>query len=339
MLNRTRTAAPTPTSSGPTSLLALVAGQFTSAVTAVWPAPHTAFLTAPAARRHLFCLALALGRRPGPHGELILAGRLRTAIAATLGPAPAGLARALGRLGEVAWPAPDYRRLLALLADGSAARLLHHAERIAPETVRRLDALPGPMTGALRLAGQLNDEGVRALGEAHQALRFRDGEAAARAAAARWSRAGSVHALFEAVRDDLYPEPAAPPHPGTPRLRPLASKAALREAARRFGNCLADQLPYAASGWSAFYEWLGEPGAVVEVARDHVFGWRLEQARLAGNAAVPETMREAIVGDLALMGVHVGRSGWELDRALTAAAADGFRLRPVEAVLEETFGE
>lgn len=339
MFNRIPAAAPPSVRVGPTSLLKLVAGDFAGAVDRLWPAPHTAFVTAPAARRHLACLALALGRRERTLHERLLAERLRRAIPAAVGEPPAGLERALGRMGEVAWTAEDYRVLLRVLAAPRAAKALRHATVIEAGVVRRLAALPEPMGEAAHLALELTDDGVCALAEAYAALRFRSGEAAAARAAARWARCGSARAMFEAVRDDLAPEPLAPPHPGTARLTPLRSKAEIRAAARRFRNCLADRVPHAVTGWSAYYLWDGPPAGVVEVTRDHIFGWRLEEARLADNAAVPEAVRDALAGELALMGVHVGRSGWELDRALSVDVGRAYCLRPAEEVLAEAFGD
>lgn len=339
MFNRTGGAANALIRAEPTSLLKLIAAEFADAVSCVWPAPHAEFLTAPAPRRHLVCLGLALGRDMAALGELALTGRLRWAIRAVVGDeGPAGLERALSRLGETAWTPEDYRALLRLLADPKAAKVLRHAAAIDAETVRSLSRMPPPMGEAAGLALTLGREGVAVLREAFEALRFRSGEAAALAAAGRWAQARSAKALFEAVRDDLYPEPAAPPHPGTARLKPIRSKRALREAARRFRNCLRDHTPYAASGWSAYYEWAGPPAAVVEISRDAIFGWRLEQARLASNAAVPEAIREELVSELALMGVHVGRSSWELERALTAPDGRAYPLRPVEEAVAEAFG-
>lgn len=339
MFNRIAAVAAAPQRVEPTSLLMLVAGEFAPRVARRWPGAHAEFLTAPAARRHLVCVALAFGRDLAALGETLLRGRLRRAIPAAVGDAaPAGLGRALGRLGEVAWASDEYRMLLRLLAQPKPAKVLRHAASIEADVVRRLALLPPPMGEAAALALTLSGDDVAVLREAYDVLRFRVGESRAGAAAAGWAAAGSAKALFEAVRDDLYPEPEPPPHPGTARLRPLASKAALKAAARRYRNCLGDQLPYAASGWSAYYEWVVAPGAVVEVSRDAMFGWRLEQARLASNEPVPEAVREAIVSELALMGIHVGRSSWELERALAAAGGRAFPLRPVQDAVAEAFG-
>lgn len=323
----------------PTSLLTHLAGEFALQVARLWPAPHAEFVTAPTPRRHLVCIAFALGRDVAALADLLLEGRLKQAVAAVAGDRAPGLQRAVERLGEAAWPADAYRKLLALLADPKAAKALRHAETIDLDFVARLSALPPPMAGAVHLALELDREQVGLLREAYDVLRFRTDAAEAAQIVAGWSRFETTKALFSGVRADLCPEPAPPPHDGTPRLKPLATKAALRDAARRFRNCLGDQAPpYAASGWSVYYEWTGHPAAVVEICRDHIFGWRLEQARLPGNEPVPEAVRDEIVSELSLLGVHVGRSGWELDRALDMFEGHRYPVRPIEHAVAEVFG-
>ncbi|HEY8574397.1 hypothetical protein [Phenylobacterium sp.] len=339
MLIKTAGAPLVPAKAEPTSLLKLVAGEFAGRIAALWPAPHTAFVTAPAPRRHLLCMALAFGRDVAALADALLGVRLKHAIPAALGATPHGLPRALTRMGDVAWPADAYAKLLDLLAEPRAAKMLRHAEVIEAEAVRRMAELPAAMSQGVPLEIAVSSDAARVLRDAYEALRMRSGAAAADAAAQRWVRAGSAARLVEIVRDDLYPEPAAPPHSGTPRLAPLATKAAMRAAAQRYRNCLRDQIPHAASGWSAHYEWTEAPGAIVEVTRDAIFGWRLEQARMADNAPVPEPLREAIAAELALMGVHVGRSSWELDRALDALTGNAYRLRTAEESIGEAFGD
>lgn len=75
------------------------------------------------------------------------------------------------------------------------------------------------------------------------------------------------------------------------------------------------------------------------IARDHVFGWRMDEARTFRNAAVPADVREDILSDLSLMGVHVGRSGWSLDRLLRDDVGRGYRYWPVEEDVAEAFGD
>lgn len=337
MLHRAPGDSPAPVRAEPTSLLKLVAGEFALRVARLWPAPHEPFLTASSARRHLICLAFALGRDVASHGPTVLDRRLPAAIAAAIGAPAPGLSRAIGRMGECAWSGEAYRGLMRLLADPKAAKVLRHAERIEQEMVEQLAVLPPPLAGAAALAMRLDRRQVELLIEAYEALCFQSGETHAAVVAARWSRFETPKALFAAVKADLCPEPARPPRAGGFRLRPLTSKRDFAQAARRYRNCMVDQTPFAASGWSAYYEWTGAPGAIVEIGRDHIFGWRLEQARLADNEPVPYELREQIVSELALMGVHVGRSGWELDRALSGFAGD-WRPPSVEEVVAEAFG-
>lgn len=331
--------APVPARAEPTALLTLMAGEFAPAISRVWPEPHTPYLTASTARRHLVGLALALGRELGPLAERLLGARLRTAIRAVAPAPPAGLERALGRLGETAWTASAYRRLLALLCDPKAGKRLRHAEAIDHAAVARLGLLPGPLGRALHLTEALTDDGARAVAEAHGVIAFRLGPAAAEAAVARWATLATEAALFEAVRDDLYPDPPQPPHPGTARLKPLATKAAIRAAARRFENCLSLRMHQAISGWSAFYEWTDAPGAIVEISRDAIFGWRLEEAKGPRNALLGKDVRQELTSELALMGVYVGRSGWQLERALSPDVGRNWRLSTVEEDLAEVFGD
>ncbi|WP_296597143.1 hypothetical protein [Phenylobacterium sp.] len=330
---------PAPTRAEPTALLKLVAGQFAADVARIWPEPHTAFLTATSARRHLVCLALALARDVESLADAILRGRLRAAIERALGRAPAGLERALGRMGETAWAGEAYRRLLDLLSDARAAKLLRHAEAIDPAAVARLGRLPAPMQRALSLAVLITDDAATAVAEAAGAIACRSGAAAADAAVRRWAEAETETALFEAVREDLYPEPPPPPFEGTAKLRPLATKAAMREAARRYNNCLATRVTHAVGGFSAYYEWTGNPGAIVEIGRDAIFGWRLEEAKGPNNDPLDAETRASLTAELGLLGVHVGRSGWQLERALCPDVGRGWRLPSVAEDLAEVFGD
>lgn len=301
----------------PCPLLTHIAGEFAPAAAAFWPHPHAAFLGAAASRRHLFCVALSLAE---PHAVLdpqaLLDLPLKMAIRLAAPAAPPGLARAMERLGERAWEAADYRRLVALLAGRQSCKLLRHREKISPDEVRALSGLPEALVehGVGRLP--LTAAAAGLITAAYAAIARRDGEATAEGLAPRWAAAQSVKTLVERIQQDLEPELPAPPFPGGERLRPLLTKDAVIDAAGRFKNCLRGQLRYAASGESAFYEWLEAPGAVLEITRDRLNGWSLEQARLASNKAVPEPTRTAIIAALRQMGVHVGRTLWQLDCAL-----------------------
>ena len=302
-------------------VLDFLAGEFAARIAGVWPAPHAEFLTAPAARRHLICLAFVFPHADGGvDADTVLNRSFKRAIQAVVPEAPRGAARALERLGERAWTAPSYLHLLRLLAIPRSAKLLRHRDSISADEVRALAQLPDPLLehglGALRLG-----EGAATLvAEAFAAIARRDGAEAALALAPRWASAESLQKLVEHVRRDLEPDVAAAPFAGSARLRPILDKAALIDAAARYKNCLRSYLGWASSGASAFYEWCEPPGVVLEITRDRLHGWALNQARLAGNKPVPEPLRTAIIEELRSMGVTVDRTLWQLDNALQDVA-------------------
>src|SRR5512143_145656 len=93
-----------------TPLLRHLAGSYAPRIAGLWPAPHAAFIGAPADRRHLVCLALSRAEIPlDPElAERLLAEPLKRAARLAVTEAPAGLARALGHIGETAWAGADY---------------------------------------------------------------------------------------------------------------------------------------------------------------------------------------------------------------------------------------
>jgi hypothetical protein len=325
----------------PSPLLSFIAGEFAERIAGRWSAPHAVFLTAPSARRHLVCLALALGDGlVQPDLDQLLHAPLRRAIRLALGRSLAGLARALGRLGETAWPAEDYRRLVDRLADPYAGKILRHAGQVTPERVRALCRLPAPLlkVGLGRL--ELSPDQAAVIAEACEALANHHADPQLWGSAPlRWSGAATPEALIGMIRGELEPRPAPSPLLASARLVPLTTREAIRDAALRYRNCLRRQIHNAVGGWSAYYEWSGEPGAIVEIYRDPLFGWRFDQARLAGNEAVPEPLRSEIIAELRQMGVYVGRADWELDGALLEATQPGFKLVGADAQVGWKFGD
>lgn len=325
----------------PSPLLTHLAGAFAPRVAGLWRAPHAAFLTAPAERRHLVCLSLAMADQtplPAPANGLFDLP-LKQAIRTFITPAPDGLARALAHIGETAWSAEDYRLLLRLLSFGVSMKLLRHAEVIELKDVRSLARLPDLLLakGFGRFGLSADQAGV--ICEAFdRTIAFHGCDAADRAAE-RWARADNLPALFRMIQLDLLPEVVEPPFPGTKWLKPLRTKAEMADAAERYGNCLRTRIRHAALGCGAYYEWVGQPGAILEIWRDHLYGWRLDEAKGPKNAPVPKGLRDAITSELRQMGVHVGFRGWEFEDALARAARSNF-VRPDEAeAISELYGD
>ena len=323
----------------PSPLLSFLAGDFAGRVAERWPEPHAVFLTAAAPRRHLVCLALAFNGDASIDLDGLLHAPLQRAIPLALGRGAPGLARALERIGETAWTAEDYKRLIDLLDDHHAAKILRHAGGITPSSVRVLHLLPAPLrkVGLGRL--ELTLDQATLVAESCAALANHHDPDAWASAPLRWARAATPAALLEHIRDDLEPSLPARAVPGSARLVPLATRASMRDAASRYQNCLRGQIRHAAGGWSEFFEWKGDPAAIIEVYRDPLFGWRFEEARLMENKTVPEPTRGEIIAELRRIGVHVGRSDWELNGLLAQACKPDFRLPTAEAQVGERFGD
>lgn len=312
---------PLPPVGAPSPLLEHLAGRLANHVAGLWAAPHTPFVTAPSERRHLVLIALARagdGPLPVDAGRLLTAS-LREAVALGVPNAPPGLKRALSRLGDTGWAAEDYRRLLHVLSFGDASKDVRHADLLTPERIRSLACLPEPLLRA-RVGGfGLDEPAARLATEAYRLIAARFGQEAAGAAVLRWSQAESPKALFTAIEDDLLPPVPPPPFVGTARLRPITTRPEIRRAAARYENCVRDLIPRITYGRSALYEWTGTPSVIVEIARDELFGWRLNEARLRRNDAVPAATREKIIAELKALGVHVGVSGRQFQYALESA--------------------
>jgi hypothetical protein len=324
----------------PTALLGFVAGEFADDIARLWPAPHTPFLTAEAPRRHLACLTLALDdeadrwRSGAERLRQALEGPFKRAVRALAPSAPAGLTRALARLGEQAWSRAQYRLLAERLRDPASAKVLNHAQAIAPRDVQVLSNLPAPVIGAGGGRLRLSEDQALLLAECFEGLARRDGVEATCEIARRWAESTSAAALFAKVGADLSPRSVAPPLPGTDRLVPLASRKDLAEAGRRFRNCLGGRV---LDGWNHYYEWRGRPPAVACIVKDHVFGWSLDEALGVENRPIPVETQGELAAELTAMGVHVGRSAWQLKRLTDAAARPGFKLTAKAEEVDQLF--
>ena len=305
----------------PSPLLRHLAGEAAEALACVWPQPHTPYLAASAPRRHLLGVALAFGADlDAGTATAGLEFPVQRAIMLLIPGAPPGLRRALEQMDELGWPLETYRRLVRLLHQPAAATALRHAASLDPVTVDGLAKTPAPLLEAGLARFRLGPEFADTVRDCYDALVERDGAERAAALAFQWGKARTAASLFKRIEEDLLGKLFASPFPPTQRLRWIETKSEMRAAARRYRNCLANYLEEAAKGEAVFGEWLESPGAILQVSRDPVFGWRLEQARGPGNEMMAEPAREALTGELSQLGIRVGRSGRDLRIAARRAA-------------------
>ena len=306
----------------PTPTLRLLAGEHAERVARLWPPPHGAYLEMPAQRRHLTHVVLATTAAPRDALARALVGTRADAVARDyLGSTPVGFVRALGRLGELAWPGDDYLLLLSLFDQERAGAVLRQASALTPDSVFALRLLPPQLRVAAIARHVATPAQARLLDDAWSALACARGPDAGQAAVLRWSRATDVSRLFAMAAEEFDPErfdlAAFPVHAD---LRRLDGTTALAESGRRFCNCLATYRDRAADGAIALYEWAGPPPAAVALQRDAFFGWRLEEARGVANALLDEDARERLIALLEAEGVRVGWASRDLAARLQRVA-------------------
>lgn len=109
------------------------------------------------------------------------------------------------------------------------------------------------------------------------------------------------------IGDLLRRHPAVPaPWSGTERLRPIETPVALQKIATQMKLCLAEPR-YALRlirGCDAYYTWLGEEKAAIEITTLGRNCWEIYELNGVGNADLkPETIK-AIEAEFALGGIH-----------------------------------
>ena len=95
----------------------------------------------------------------------------------------------------------------------------------------------------------------------------------------------------------------APPFTGSDRLRPLSSAEALVEAAGRFRNCLKSKIHLVLSGRVAYYEFVGAPPAIVEIAPLNTGGWGVIGIYGVANEDISPRLVPTVAADLIKHGV------------------------------------
>lgn len=325
--------------------LTYVAGARADRVAQVFSAPFVPYLTAPTARRHLIHVVLdAVEARTlaDPARRARLAHELEfaagDAVAARwLDAAPPGFVRALGRIGEAPWTPEQYAALQAMIADPGARMVLRAEREITPGKVAMLAALPDPLRAFAILRRLTTPEDAQLLTEAYEALVWRLGAQAAQVVA-RWSRAETDTRLFEMAAQSVQPDEfVLHLHPEHPDLLRLDTRRALEQAALRFRNCLSTYVMEAGAGQSVIYTWAGPPVAAVQIVRDAVFGWRLEQVRGQANLVLDEEPRARLRAIMRDIGVWPGRAGDDLVGALASRASGAMPRLAGAAALDHAF--
>ena len=106
-----------------------------------------------------------------------------------------------------------------------------------------------------------------------------------------------MNAVLQLLTDGEFPPP---PWPGTNLLRPITSRAQLQRIGAELRNCLETPAWLTRSvlkvlnGTDYFYEWRGDPAAVLRFVRVQDVGWYLEQIEGVDGEAVSEKTQQQV---------------------------------------------
>jgi hypothetical protein len=103
---------------------------------------------------HLIALAVAHLSLPVPPeiGPLLVRASARQVLHQVFGQPPVGIRRVLSHLPDAVLSRENYQRLVDLLVDPEAAKVLHHADQIDDTAIRVLADLPQKLRQPLAFA-------------------------------------------------------------------------------------------------------------------------------------------------------------------------------------------
>ncbi len=305
-----------------TPLLQHLAGDYAPLIATVWPAPHAEFLVMPAARRHAAAYLLTLAedakRYPLDYLRIVLEtwNDKQLVELFDVEAADGNIMRVLSKCGEMLWAMDDYVCLFSLMVEEGTAKAIRHMSNISASNVSYLDLLPAELRHA-KIVSALprNKAAVEDLVTAFDLAIRVNGQDAAGDIITRWNRAGSSKALFDMVAKTLKPKAFDGFLP--PLLLPKAYSQIkrldeLEAVALEFRNCLRDFTQDLSLGRMMIFVHHGTDKPVAIALRQDPAGWRLAEAKLADNQAVPDKLLRTIVADIESAGGRTGESLWVL---------------------------
>lgn len=244
------------------------------------------------ARMHLIALTFAhLNEVPPDIGIFLVSGSVRAITERILGRYPTGLKRALGHLPSSVLAPDNYRRLVELLADPEAAKLLHHTQSIDDSTIKTLHELPGPLRNPFMLQALEGYDRENTFSDGLRLLVSRGASSSFDALVcdlASASRLG-LRALFVKLKNlvEGLPLPINLPPVRVGKAIRLDHAVAIRSLAKSWHNCLANYVEDIDAGKCAVYIWKDSSSpAVCSVQRHGRLGWFLDQVKGPQNVDI-----------------------------------------------------
>lgn len=273
------------------------------------PAVGSALLTAERPRLHLLAFVLAMTPKSlsADDMRLALTKPMRDVLADHGFGALKGSRRVLGRIRGPIIAREEYRLLAKLLAEPSAASLLHHMDEISGELLLNIETLPAIMRSKaiIEALAHLRDGATlillwteiiaRRLHVSADRLRGRLGQCRSHS---------ELRTELEKLLDALPTLETAPP-PMIDEAQRIDTPSSIRALGRRFRNCLAGFVDAEVDGLTHLYHWKrGENEAVCEVTRAGNVGWFLGNVLGHENDPLPDPIHQAIVKSFGTADIH-----------------------------------
>jgi hypothetical protein len=268
-------------------------------------------------RMHLIALAVAHLNLPVPPeiGPLLMRASARQVLNQVLGQPPVGLRRALSHLPDAVLSRENYQRLVDLLVDRQAAKVLHHTDQINDTAIRVLADLPQKLRKPLAFAvadwpGKLNGLAQSLQFLVSHGVGSNIDELVAELATVT---AGPQLAGMVEFWVSLLPLPETMPPATVGNGRRLDRVGTVCSLAGRWRNCLASYGSAIDAGHCAVYLWEDAARPAACLTRRHGrLGWFLDEVKGPRNVEIEPDQLEVIAAAFA----HVGVPSSQVVRAI-----------------------
>ena len=261
---------------------------------------------------HFICLVrLALLTQPEDDGNELLYAELlqsktRKEILNALYPnCPPGILGVLPKLEKKPLRRENYQQLIQSLADNHLRKRLNHAKRVRRDDLvlcAMIDHIPKEfkVSGILVGIKKCHDcQHLLMLIKVWQYVGVKMTQQDIEKETREMNDMVNIVAWFE-EKVTAVPFPP-PPWPGNDRLKPVCSQQALKDASKRFKNCVKSYFLDVVFGLSYFYV-CERPMMIIEMKKDVVLGWGIGDIKGISNNKVDAVRKNEIMQEFSAAG-------------------------------------
>jgi hypothetical protein len=284
------------------------------------------------ARVHLIGLALA-HTEGGPDPELthiLIRGSAGEILDSVVGRRPIGLKRIFRCLPRGVLEPASYRRLIRLLDDPAAAKMLHHAGTIDDAAIKIIDDVPAEIRTAV-FAMQAWFRGMEFLADGLRCLVRRGAAASYDQLIDELSSVRQPDQMIAKIKMivEALPLPDALPPASVGHARRIDRVAEVRDLAKRWRNCLESYIWRIDGGECAVYLWEHDGiQAACMMRRRGRLGWFLDEIKGPRNTDIEQPHLDLIVEAFDAAGTPPYQQIKAVEDIVDMAGVRGLRRRP-----------